>query len=87
MRPIQAGDLVVVTRAISCCGDKRTMGKIFRVAKVDEGFGTCGICGKNAITIDALDEVDDVYFPTFMLTRIDPLPADETQDNHESLTA
>lgn len=75
---IKAGDLVVVTRPASCCGDKRTMGKIFRVAKIEEGFGRCGVCGKGSIAIDALDDIDEVYFPTSILTRIDPLPESET---------
>lgn len=87
MNNIKPGDLVVVTKPTPCCGDTRSIGKPFRVAEIGDLWGTCRRCGKFYFSSDALDKASGKWFPVSRLTRIDPLPESETQDNHESLPA
>lgn len=87
MRPIQAGDLVVATRATPCCGSLKFIGAVFRVELIDAGDSYCSNCGKDTSSEFIAWDLEDCGMLLKTLTRIDPLPESETQDNHESLTA
>ncbi len=84
---IKAGDLVVVTRPLPCCGIDLHIGDIHRVQRLFIDNGECAYCGKHYALVDFAGMTTGNNLPIFMLRRIDPLPESETQDNHESLTA
>lgn len=91
---IKAGDLVVVTRPTPCCGDASGLGDIYRVQSIEttDGYHYCGKCFNHigdGITIAWRNKhlTGGFGYSLSRLTRIDPLPESETQDNYESLTA
>jgi len=87
MSNIKAGDLVVVTRPLPCCGIDLHIGDIHRVQRLFIQDGECAYCGKQYALVNFAGMTTGNNLPIFMLRRIDPLPESETQDNHESLTA
>ena len=92
---IKAGDLVVVTRPQPCCGDDEGVGSIYRVQKVETIRSVfCGKCKRKiadnmpiAFEYRNAGSLVSIGYSVPRLTRIDPLPEEETQDNHERLTA
>lgn len=44
-RPIQAGDLVIITKQTVCCKSNAGVGMIFRVAVMENGYAKCNSCG------------------------------------------
>lgn len=44
-RPIQVGDLVIVTKPTACCGSDIGVGLIFRVAAIAKSHAQCLTCG------------------------------------------
>lgn len=45
MRPIQAGDLVMVVKPLKCCGGVKSLGKVFRAKMVVTVVTRCKCCG------------------------------------------
>jgi len=91
MRPIQAGDLVVVTKP-SRCGCSHRLGHLFTVTVVRPAFeyrrcDACGYFGRSLPGDFVVEGHAEGSMSYERITRIDPLPESETQDNHESLTA
>lgn len=87
MSNIKPGDLVVITRHASCCKTNACLGRIFTVRAVGRFSGNCHVCGTYHDVVAAKFEEVNGACELHRLTRIDPLPESETQDNHESLTA
>lgn len=94
MSNIKPGDLVVVTKPTPCCGDIEGLGDIYRVQSIEmmAGDSYCGKCsqqiGKNlTFAWRQRKSTSGFGYSVPRLTRIDPLPESETQDNHESMPA
>ena len=88
---IKAGDLVVVTK-LGRCGCLHRLGHTFTVTVVRPArlYRKCNSCGYKALSLPG-DVVVEGHAEGSMsyerLTRIDPLPESETQDNHDEVTA
>lgn len=82
MRPIQAGDLVMVVKPTLCCGSTWGLGEVFRVVCVREKEGgICGRCGAEAKEQVALcDDLSGAQ--VCRLIRIDP-PAKMEESERE----
>ena len=92
--PIKAGDLVVVTWGQPCCGDTVGLGDIYRVQSIERmnGESYCGKCfnhiGTNlSVAWRERNATGGFGYSVPRLTRIDPLPESETQDNQDEVTA
>ena len=69
-RPIKAGDLVMVVKALPCCGSAAAVGTIFKVESFG-GRGRCVYCKAVRIVTTARRENGFVY-ELSRLIRIDP---------------
>lgn len=68
---IKAGDLVMVVRAMPCCGGIRQFGTVFRVTDVKSEWGYCTFCGH--IKYATLASGDKSFFREVVtLKKIDP---------------
>ena len=83
-RPIQVGDLVMVVKAIPCCGTiGQWMGKIFTVVAFAPTW-TCAKCKKTTFATAAM--IDSHWRqPLVRLKRIPPLEELEGQRTEEKL--
>lgn len=87
--PIKAGDLVQIIKPWPCCGSVRSLGQIFRVAKISGGrlgHRLAGCPGTAACT-SALDATDGLWTEIGMLKRIPPLAELEGEEHDEEITA
>jgi len=78
--PIKVGDLVIVAKPQTCCGNSRTLGQVFRVTKIAMKASRCIFCGRIAETAFASGKRDGHDTKLHRLRRIDPnCLADETE--------
>lgn len=81
---IRAGDLVVVVKPSTCCGDGSCIGKIYRVVKLSTGGVVCARC--LADYTGAVAWAD--RFHGFDFGRLKKIPPDIVeQEDKEGITA
>jgi len=72
MSDIKAGDLVMVVRPSTCCGNSSLLGSIFTVDDVFRGIGRCGRCGHiHTLPVDIV-ETPNLSLLASTLKKIDP---------------
>ncbi len=76
MSNIAKGDLVMIVRAASCCGDTSSIGHTFIAGEVSKGVGRCGHCGYICEEVAAHDK-GNFWPPVYRLIKIDPPAKDE----------
>lgn len=87
MRPIQAGDLVMVVRPTPCCGNGTYIGSVYKVAYMRRNCAMhCNYCRKQAVTSFALDGNYDGH-AVEELIRIDPPALPESVDTNREVVA
>lgn len=85
-RPIQVGDLVEVIRAHPCCGSTKSLGKIFRVDRLEPVVeASCGSCGARPVgELIAWQEENNWSAYVACLKRIPPLSElEKSQTAHD----
>ena len=85
---IKAGDLVVVVKPTTCCGNSIEMGHIFRVSGVHFASGSCTKCAKylGAVWYAAREGFNGGFLLP-EIKKIPPLDEPEREDRKEELTA
>lgn len=87
MRPIQAGDLVMLVRGMPCCGAAEKLGHVFVVSSVEVLASTCGTCGaKTPARLVAVHQSGSVASFS-RLIRIDPPALPESVETDREVTA
>jgi hypothetical protein len=74
MSDIKPGDLVMVVRPTSCCGDTEEIGLIFKVSAVENAPSWCELCGhqfERTVLATSSDAEEDCC-STIRLKKIDP---------------
>lgn len=91
-RPIQVGDLVIIVRPTVCCGNPRSVGRIFKILRVWTTGATCPCCQTRTSITGArmTSKTSQTGFATIALSRlkrIDPPALTEETEIGERVTA
>ena len=88
---IKAGDLVMVVRGWSCCGQTDSFGYTYAVRSVEMSEDHDNVClhcgGITSAEVVAVDPKDGAGFALYMLKRIDPPALDDEITHNEEMTA
>jgi hypothetical protein len=86
MSGIKAGDLVMVVRPMPCCGNARSIGKVFEVRRVTRDLARCPHC-KTEFEETYANAVNGRGWEVPRLIRIDPPALPESIDAEREVTA
>lgn len=89
---IKVGDLVIIVRSTSCCGETSDIGDIFTAGTVFNSPVTeCDICGKslgNTTLVGIQGEEDgESGYPLSRLKKINPSTEPERVETQQEITA
>lgn len=87
MREINVGDLVMVVKALPCCGWTGGIGDMFYVAEIFLTDGQCDKCGNITEEACANPAIDENGYPLTVLKKIPPLTEPESITTDEGITA
>jgi hypothetical protein len=82
---IKVGDLVMITKPLSCCGLGGTIGQIFNVSQISHEYWECD-CGAVSSGLCALDANDGLWCPFYRLIKIDPPSMPESLEREKELS-
>ena len=82
---IKVGDLVMVVKPTTCCGNPARVGKIFEVQSIETLSICCQWCGDLRVAMTASDQ-DDYARDINRLIKIDPPSLPESLEREKELS-
>ena len=87
MSDIKVGDLVIVVRVALCCGNAKSLGKIFKTGEHYSGIAVCPRCGNKDPVNGFFDANQYAVYETSRLKKIPPLTEPKTTEHRDEVKA